>query len=388
MPTTPLLFGPLFEAEYNQPADDITLPTNAKGYTPMYRPSYAALTLAVLLMLGSTACVPLAAPTESASQQGSSEAVTSDSGGELCTPPSDEPLRIGVLPVLNTLPIFVAQAAGFYDELGVNVEIVPVESARDRAIAQQAGEIDVANSDVVGTVLQVNGGHTVKIVRHDTFTADFRFFSIVTGASSGITTIDELTAALAADEAQVAVSQNTIIEYLATMMLRNAGYEPEADDYLEIAAIPVRLEQIAQGTVAAGLLPEPLTTLATTVQDGVAVADDNGIGFIPVALTVNQSTIDTRSGDLCAFLKAYEMAVQAIAADPEAYRENPIRIPDPVRPTYTIPQFEPPRVPTTAEIQQVVDWMLESGLTEASVDYEQLVDDRFIEALQTVTLGE
>lgn len=344
-----------------------------------------AIVVSAILILGLAACTPIAAPTTAP--------LESTSAGELCAPPSGDVLKIGVLPVLNTLPIFVAQQAGFYDALGVNVEIVPVESARDRAIAQQAGEIDVANSDVIGTVLQVNGGHDVRIVRHDTFMPDYRFFSIVTGAASGITTIEDLIVALGTNEAQIAISQNTIIEYLATTMLRNAGYEPEADDYLEIAAIPIRLEQIAQGTVAAGLLPEPLTTLATTMQGGTAVADDNGIDFIPVALTVNQSAIDRRSGDICAFLKAYEMAVQAIAADPEAYRENPIRIPDPLRATYTIPQFAVPRVPDESEIQRVIDWMIDSGLVDGgsisnTATYENLVDGRFIEAMQAITLGE
>lgn len=343
--------------------------------------------LSIVIILLLTACVPVTAP--AVSEPESANAVGDGAANDLlCGTPSGEPLRIGVLPVLNTLPIFVAQQAGLYEEFGVNVEIVPVESARDRAIAQQAGEIDVANSDAVGTVLQVNGGQAVKIVRHDTFTPDYRFFSIVVGATSGITTINELTAALAADEAQIAISQNTVIEYLATKMLAQVGYEPSEDDYIEVAAIPLRLEQIAQGTVAAALLPEPLTTLATTVQGGTAVADDNGIGFIPVTLTVNQSTIDERSSDLCAFLQAYELAVQAIAADPEAYRDNPIRIPDPVRPTYTIPQFAAPRVPSAAELQEVMDWMLENGLIDNAVAYDDLVDDRFVSAMQDATASE
>lgn len=337
---------------------------------------FSFLCACTLLFL--TACTPI----ESADQP------TADTTTDPCPAPTDQPLRVGVLPVLNTLPIFVAQEEGFYDDLGVTVEIVPVESARDRAIAQQAGEIDVANSDVVGTVLQVTGGQDVRIVRHDAFTPQYRFFSIVAGAASDLTTVEELTAALAADEAQIAISQNTIIEYLATAMLENAGYTPEEDDYLEVAAIPVRLEQIAQGTVAAALLPEPLTTLATEVQGGAAILDDSAIGFIPVVLTVTGSIIDERSGDVCAFLQAYEMAVQAINADPEAYRDNPIRIPDPVRPSYTIPQFEAPRVPREAEVQGVIDWMVENGLVESGAAYAALVDDRYVQPMQSVTLDE
>ena len=41
-------------------------------------------------------------------------------------------LRIGVLPVLNTLPLYVAQAAGYFDEAGVVVELVPFQSGLDR----------------------------------------------------------------------------------------------------------------------------------------------------------------------------------------------------------------------------------------------------------------
>jgi len=299
---------------------------------------------------------------------------------QTCPEPTGEVLNVGVLPVLNALPTYIAQQEGLYEQYGVNVNLVPVDSGRDRTIAMQAGQIDVGNSDAVAHVLQVAGGQEVKIVRHDTFTPDFRFFSIVAGAQSGITTVDDLIAALEADTAQIAISQNTLIEYLATAMLQSAGYEPEADDYTEVAAIPLRLELLAQGQVAAALLPEPLTTLATTLQGGAALLDDSALEFVPVTLTVNQNVIDDRSGDVCAYLQAYDDAVALINAEPEAYRQNDVRVPDPVRGTYTIPQFADFRVPSEADMTEVLDWMLAAGLLEDAPRYQDLVDGQFVPA--------
>lgn len=299
---------------------------------------------------------------------------------QTCPEPTGEVLNVGVLPVLNALPTYIAQQEGLYEQYGVNVNLVPVDSGRDRSIAMQASQIDVGNSDAVAHVLQVVGGQAVKIVRHDTFTPDYRFFSIVAGAQSGITTVADLIAALEADTAQIAISQNTLIEYLATAMLRDAGYEPEADDYTEVAAIPLRLELLAQGQVAAALLPEPLTTLATTLQGGTALLDDSALEFVPVTLTVNQNVIDERPGDVCAYLQAYNDAVALINAEPEAYRQNDVRVPDPVRGTYTIPQFADFRVPSEAEMTAVLDWMLAAGLLEDAPTYDDLVDGQFVPA--------
>lgn len=295
-----------------------------------------------------------------------------------CPAASGEALRVGVLPVLNTLPLFVAQQEGFYQEAGVSVELVPIESARDRSIGLQTGELDVGNNDAIAAVLQIASGDGLKIVRHDAFMPGVRFFSVVTGAESGLESAEDLIAALREDRAQIAISNNTIIEYLATEMLRSAGYEPEENDYIEVSAIPVRLEQVAQGTVAAALLPEPLTTLATQVQGGAAVLDDADIDFVPVALTVRQAVIDARPGDVCRFLQAYDRAAAAINAEPEAYRQNDLRIPEPVQATYAVPSFAPPRVPTPEELQEVQDWMLEAGLLDEALPYEDVVDEQFV----------
>jgi len=285
-----------------------------------------------------------------------------------------------VLPVMNTLPLFVAEQEGFYAEHGVIVELVPVESARDRAIGLQTGQLHVGNNDVMGAVLQVAGGDELKIVRHDTLQAGTRFFSIVTGADSGLDTAGKLIAALEAGTARIAIGHNTVTEYMASRLLRDAGYEPRPENYVEVSAIPLRLEQVLQGQVEAALLPEPLTTLAVDVNGAAAVLADADTDFVPVTLTVTQEAIDGRPGDVCAFLAAYEEAVQAINADPEAFRHNELRVPEPIVESYEVPVFAAPRVPTETELAAVQEWMAEVDMISAPLPYEDLVDDSFIPA--------
>src|SRR5690625_2989067 len=157
----------------------------------------------------------------------------------------------------------------------------------------------------MGAVLQIAGGDELKIVRHDTFQDGVPFFSIVTGADSGLDTPEKLIHALEAGTARVAIGHNTVTEYMASKLLRDAGYDPKPEDYLEVSAIPLRLEHMAQGLVEAALLPEPLTTLAVEVQGATAVLQDSSSAFVPVALTVTQVALDERPGDVCEIGRAH-----------------------------------------------------------------------------------
>jgi NitT/TauT family transport system substrate-binding protein len=292
------------------------------------------------------------------------------------TPEPD--LQIAVLPVLNTLPMFVAQEQGLYEKEGITVELIPFESARDQSIALQSDQVDGANTDMMVLTLLANSGTDIKAVWHDAFTSDYSFFAVVAGKDSGIVDIDGLIDALDAGDAQIAISNNTIIEYLTTAMLREAGYEPDRDTYLEISAIPVRLEQLAQGTIAAATLPEPMVTFATAIQGGTSIIDDTAIDFIPTVVVFRQATLDEKPEAVAAFLRAYANAVELINENPDDFRYTEIRVPDPVRETYTVPQFLTASVPTEEETLKVMDWMLERGMIDEVVPYERLVDDSFL----------
>lgn len=289
-------------------------------------------------------------------------------------------LRIGVLPVLNTIPLFVAQEQGFYVEEGVNVELIPFQSADQQGQAIEAGELDGVNTDMVRVISRAASDAEVKliVIRHDA-PMGAPYFAVVANKDSGIANVEDLVAALEAGETQIAISTNSIIEYLTTQMLRSADYEPTDSTYTEVPAIPVRLELLNAGTVTTATLPEPLVTFTTTIQGNITViADAEVTDFIPTVLAVDRNLTEENPEALAAFLRAYERAVTLINDNPNDFRDTPIQVPDPVRATYTVPQFVTARVPSEEETAAVVDWMVERGYLEEAIAYEELVDGSFL----------
>lgn len=290
-------------------------------------------------------------------------------------------LKIGVLPVLNTLPLYVAQAEGFYEAEGVQVELINFNSAREQQIAVVAGEIHGLNTDMIVQTLVYNGGTPLVAVRHEPIIGNY--FSVVASASSGITSIEDLAGA------SIGIGENTIIEYLTTNMLNTAGLTTDDVNYEEIPEIPRRVQLMATGELGVATLPEPLTTLVTTLQGGSLILSDESVNFVPTVLAFNQETIDADPEAIEAFLRAYENAVNALNADGEAYRsvmlENLI-IPEPLQATYPVPSFPTALVPTEAQVSLVVEWMIGRGLLAEPIEYFELVNGMLLPLPSTYDL--
>src|SRR6516164_8048993 len=80
--------------------------------------------------------------------------------------PSETPaLKIGLLPVLEALPIYVADSQGYFKNEGITVEYVPAASAAERDQLMQAGQIDGMINDLVSTVLYNKDQQKIAVVR-------------------------------------------------------------------------------------------------------------------------------------------------------------------------------------------------------------------------------
>ena len=68
-----------------------------------------------------------------------------------------EGLKIGLLQIEDSVPFYVAEKEGFYQQEEVQVELVPFLSALERDSALTAGAIDGAISDPIGALLLDKG---------------------------------------------------------------------------------------------------------------------------------------------------------------------------------------------------------------------------------------
>src|SRR5690349_17109600 len=110
-----------------------------------------------------------------------------------CTPKATGTLKIAVLPIIDTLPMYVAQQEGLFAKHGVNVEFVPVASAPERDQLLAAGGADGTINETLAVMLFNKESVQMQVVRYALRpTPSNGHFFILASAKSGITSVSQL----------------------------------------------------------------------------------------------------------------------------------------------------------------------------------------------------
>ena len=293
-------------------------------------------------------------------------------------------LRIGALPVINMLPLYVAQDAGYFDEAGIVVEIVDFTSGADVQAATIAGELDGFQADLF-SALKVNaGGGDVRVVRHVGIT-EAPFISLLVGRRSGIEDVEDLAGK------RVGLSRNTIIQYMTDQFLASAELDAaEAGvEYVDIPGIWDRLQQLLDREIDAATLPAPFSEVFPRWTYQVLI-DDSEVAYVPESLNIAAAALAEKGEAVRAFLAAYERAVDTInelAGEPgalrEFLRENDRGGGQVIKTALTadlsdLPRFTQARVPSDAEYQGAREWALGAGIVDAAPAYADMVDGSYL----------
>ena len=282
-------------------------------------------------------------------------------------------LRIGTLPVVDTLPLIVGQHEGLFNQQGLQLELTPFQSALERDAALQAGKLDGYFGDLLNTILLIRTGQNLKIVATAFHTHPrHRMFGIVTSPGTGQLTVSQL------KDRQIAISRATIIEYLLDRMLASEGFGPDHVSKLEIKKIPIRLQMLLADQVPAALLPEPLLTLAES-KGAYVVADDRRLDTCETILALDAGHMKADPSLAGRFVTAYHQAVARINRDPEAYKNLLVertRFPLPIRERFRIPAFPDPMPPSPEDVAAVQDWLKQKDMLDARLPYATIVQAR------------
>ena len=294
-------------------------------------------------------------------------------------PVMEEPhLKIGLLPILDVIPFLVAEQKGYFAEQGITVELVPVKSAQERDTLMQTGQIDGQLNDLVSTVLFNKDEPKIKVV----YTArqaypEAPMIRILAAPGSNLQKPADLKGV------PIGISQNTLIEYVTYRLLEAEGLQPSDITVTEVSAIPVRFELLMNGQLQAATLPDPLAQGAIAGGARLIVDDSSHTEISQSVLSFRMETLQRKPNTVRKFLLAWEKAVKEINAHPEAYRDLLIeqgRVPESIQGTYTMPPFPVGRIPTEAQVQDVVRWLQGKGLIQREISYQELVDTSFMPA--------
>src|SRR5688572_7889078 len=178
-------------------------------------------------------------------------------------------LRIALLPIVDTLPMYVAGQEGLFTEQGVNVEFVPVASAPERDQILAAGQADGTINETLAVMAFNRESIQMQIVRYALRPTDGHgHFFIIASSQSGLTSLDGL------KSVDIGVSQGTVIEYVTERILQAEGFGTNEIKTIAVPKVPDRMALLASGELKAGVLPDPLASLVVG-QGGVIVADDS-----------------------------------------------------------------------------------------------------------------
>lgn len=290
----------------------------------------------------------------------------------------DEPLtlKIAVLPILDALPMYVAQQEGLFEDHGVEVEFIPVASAAERDQVITAEKADGMINESVSTLFYNQDETRIQIVRFARIaTPTSPQFHILASAQSGITTVEGLKGV------PIGISEGTVIEYLTDRLLEAEGFTQEDIETIAVPKIPDRMVLLSSGELAAAMLPDPLSSLA--VQGGaVVVLDDTShpeFGYSTISFL--KSVIDAHPQAIRGFLAAIEEAIAKINADPtmwDGLLSEKKLVPEPLMGTFQIPPYPTASVPSQAQWDDASNWAKDEGLIEKDVSYSNSVTNMYL----------
>ena len=290
-----------------------------------------------------------------------------------CASPAEPAtLKIAILPIIDAMPMYVAQQEGLFSKHGVNVEFVPVASAPERDQILAAGQADGTINETLAVMAFNKETIQMQVVRYALRpTEGHGHFFIIASGQSGITDVSGLKGV------EIGVSQGTVIEYVTDRLLQSAGFTADDIKTVAVPKIPDRMALLASGELSAGVMPDPLASLVVG-QGGVIVADDSTYpeyGFSVISF--RKQVIDENAEAVRGFLAAIEEATKLVNAEPSKYKNllsEQNLVPAPLLDVYQAPVYPAAGVPTEAEWQDGLNWLHEKGMLDVDVSYADSVN--------------
>jgi NitT/TauT family transport system substrate-binding protein len=285
-------------------------------------------------------------------------------------------IRMALLPIVENLPMYVAQQEGLFAEHNINLEIIPAASAAERDQIFVAGQVDGLINEIISVQLYNKDQVQIQIVRFArvSTSTSAQFFIMVAG-NSDIQSPQELSGV------PIGISEGTIIAYVTDRLLEAEGLAPEEIQTLAVPKMPDRMALLSSGELKAATLPDPLSFLAEQQGARILLDDSQHPRYGHSTYAFRASFIEQNPQAVSGFLAAIEKATEIINADPsrwETLLSEQNLIPAALLGNYKIPPFPPASVPDQALWDDVLNWSQAKGLVDGEISYASSVTGEYL----------
>lgn len=211
-------------------------------------------------------------------------------------------LKIGVLPTMDCLPLYVAKERRLFDTLGVDIRLKPFNSQIDCDAALLKGQLEGTVTDLVKTEGMKKKGTPLRYA-----TATQARWQLVANRLSRITEMKQLT------DKMVAMARFSATHLLAELCVDSAHLKRDDVFLIQINDPNICLKMLQNNELDAMLLPEPQATSARIWKNPVLFdTEKRDIRLGVIAFREKVLTGKERKRQYAAFLKGYNAAVDSI----------------------------------------------------------------------------
>ena len=286
-------------------------------------------------------------------------------GGQQTEKREMQKLSIGLMPDTDSIPFLIAEEKGYFREEGIDIELQPYKSAMDRDSALQSGNLDGAVSDLLAASFAKAGGFDVKAT---SFTDGS--YCLIAGAAEQSGNIKAL------ENKDVAVSKNTIIEYVTDQILQHEQMPEDSIQKVIIPQIPTRLEMLQNGNLAAATLPEPMASIAVANGCHYLLSSDE-LGINPGVIIFLNAAIQAKTPEIQAMYRAYNKAVNYLnSADRSEYIDFVVErsgFPPIAKEALKLHPYHEAALPKEKDVADCIGWLNRKGLIKDAYTYEDIV---------------
>jgi NitT/TauT family transport system substrate-binding protein len=168
-------------------------------------------------------------------------------------------VKVGYIRIVNCSSIFIAHDNGYFQNEGIEVELIPMIGGEKIMTALQKSEVDIGFSNVASTIFGFDDGEKfVSIVGGAAQDATCPVHGIFVRSDSAIQTVADL------ENAKIAVNTNRAIdEVMVPPLVIQYGADPSGIQFLPIP-FPEMFAALKRGDVDAVVQIEPFVTIGNT----------------------------------------------------------------------------------------------------------------------------
>ena len=274
-------------------------------------------------------------------------------------------LKIGIMPDIDSIPLIIAERNGYFAEEGLKIELVQFKSAMERDAELQSGYIDGAISDLLAVCFAKDGGFEVKVT-----SATDGSYNLISNNQTVWHTVEDIRGR------SIAISKNTIIEYVTDRVLEKNNMSDAAINKVIIPQIPARLEMLKTGEIDGATLPEPLASVAVH-RGGNYITGSSAIDVNPGVMVFSSKVVDGNKEGILRLYQAYNKAIQYLNNTPKnEYIDFVVErsgFPNEAKESLKLPEYRKASLPKRSDVDEVVKWLLDKKLINNSYSYDDII---------------